>query len=710
MTDEFQTRADIEKLFQLIYSLEVNGSSDEESSYDGGDSGQITGNYYTKEEIDQLLEGITSKQCCDSKSNTLYALEDYTETSDDFYYLFRGDCWTVNNNFECSVSVTSETDTDLYLKGTFRTQQDLVGLYWTSQDEIKHPYISYGRVIDYNNVTLDFDFEMSGCSQFSSGLPSITIIKNDGSTYYFTVSRYITGSHFHLDFDNLVLQAGNTYIDSDGNPVTVDEDTSVEPTDIKSIMFAIVPTNYSASNVMRITENIDFYVSITNIEVTGGYIKREHLPLEPHKYRLCEGYDDFYNLNPRRVCKEMRKLGYTGWLDLYIGASHYYEKYGTVGDHIDVLDFDHRRTEKMVLDPTQPLNKAFAKWLDCYARELKANGTENLVISVSMENLQCPTSWRQKTPRGDYAMTGWVPSTFFYSPCNDEPVEYMKSVSEACLDIVVDNGMQPILQMGEAWWWWQESYKPVDEHGVPIIEDWQPPCFYDDATQTKYSQKFGRSLPVYTTSWDTSYDGDTVAWLNGQLANYVDELRTVIKSPRYENGLYMALFFPPSVIDVDRVPVLMRDVNFIKSAYSPTKLDVLQVEDYDWVTGNPLEPETKERDRSHHSEAYNIGEQLGFTKDKQHYFGGFVQYEENAVEFWRLIKKAMDDAIDKGFAEVFVWAGSQVRRDKKIIGYDDLEAVQTIYERVEEYESTMYNRIKYLRLILAKLKELSGNE
>ena len=140
----------------------------------------------------------------------------------------------------------------------------------------------------------------------------------------------------------------------------------------------------------------------------------------------------------------------------------------------------------------------------------------------------------------------------------------------------------------------------------------------------------------------------------------------------------MALFFPPSVLDNDRVPPMMQDANFLKDAYNPSKLDVLQIEDYDWVTGNPLQPETKERDRSHHPKAYTIGQELGFTEDRLHYFGGFVQYPENAKEFWRLIKQSMDDAIAKGFKEVYVWAGSQVRRDHKILGYDKLELVQNL--------------------------------
>ena len=243
----------------------------------------------------------------------------------------------------------------------------------------------------------------------------------------------------------------------------------------------------------------------------------------------------------------------------------------------------------------------------------------------------------------------------------------MQSVSEACLDIVVANDMQPILQLGEAWWWWNEYADPVH----------RSPCFYDEKTKAKYLQEFGKELPVYQTPED-EFDEATIDWLNKQIVDYSWGIRSVVKQDKYENGLYMALFFPPSVLDTDRVPPMIRRVNYLKGIYSPTQLDVLQLEDYDWVTGSPLDPETKERDRAHHKEVYTMGQDLGFKVEELHYFGGFVQYPENAVEFWREIKKAMEDAINLGFKEVFVWAGTQVRRDNKIIGHDKYEIVQQL--------------------------------
>jgi len=642
------------------------------------------GDVYTKDEVDNKL-----KKDCNTYADLLNVAENYHQKTEDMYTLFRGDCWTVNNNYESSAAVTSETTSDVTITGTFRTKNDLIGLYWNSEDPIQHPYISYGKRTDYTGVTLDFDYSMTGCKDFSDGVISITMAKTDGSVYYFTMNRFISNGHFSIDFDELTLLAGNQYINKYGQPVLVEETTPVSPKDIKYIMFVIVPTNFVQNNTeYTIMNNVDYKCEITNISVRNGDICKEHVALEPHKYRICEGYDDFYNVNPKRIAKEMRKLGYTKWCDLYIGASHYYEKSGTPGETITIEpDFNHNRTEKMVLNPDVPLNKAFKAWLDCYSKELNANDCPNLIISVSMENLQCPHEWRQKGNRGTednpegWAMTGWIPSTFFYSPCNPEPVAYMQSVSEACLDIVVANEMQPILQMGEAWWWWQESYHPVDEHGEPIdVDHWQFPCFYDDATKAKYLEEFGKPLPVYDTAW-RDFDEETTYWLNQQLVGYVDKLREVVKSERYTNGLYLALFFPPSVADPDRVPKMMKEANYIKAAYHPTKLDILQLEDYDWVTGNPLEPETKDRDRSHHPKVYSMGEELGFEYTKQHYFGGFVQYERDAVEFWKLIKDAMDEAISKGFAEVFVWAGSQIRRDKKMIGYDDYELVQLLNQK-----------------------------
>ncbi|WP_296863452.1 hypothetical protein [uncultured Methanobrevibacter sp.] len=593
----------------------------------------------------------------DSENNSSGSLDvlskpnaDTLSSYDGKYYLFRGDCWSINNNFESSAAVTSETFKDLTVTGTFRTQSDMVGLYWNSKDIITHPYISYGSRYDYSGVKLEFDYEMTGCTDFSNPSISISIVKNSGETYYLTMNRFIKKNHVTIDFNKLTLLAGNSYFDKDGREQIVKKQTKLDVTDIKSIMIVLVPEGYVPGSTYTIMKNANFTCRISNINVVNGAICIEQPRLEPHQYRLCEGYDDIYNLNPYRISNEMRKLGYVGWVNLYLGASHYYEKYGDVGDIIADNAFTNNRTEKMTLDKDVPLNSAFRAWLDCYSRKLKMNDVENLVIRVSMENIQTPQSWRQMDSNDNFAVTGWNPSTFLISQCNDDAVEYMQRVSAECLDITVANGFKPVLQMGEVWWWWNENDMPN-----------QSPCFYDNATRTKYLAEHGVPLPEYENVSTKKYGRNAMKWLNQQLVKYSDSLSKVVKSDRYSDGLYIALFYLPSVIDENRVPSMMMDVNYLPDAYSPYKLDVLQIEDYDWVINQSI----------HHREAYAVGKELGFNESGLHYFGGFVLYPEDAARYWPLIEKALEDAIAHNFKEVYVWAGTQVRRDNKILGYDE---------------------------------------
>lgn len=667
MGDDFQIRQDIEELYKRIFDSET---------------GQLL--LTTKDEFEEFkrfidtnftdttgVRGMIIDEIINSNDNIyrnlLEIIEDYNLVSEDEYTLFRGDCWTINNNFESSASITSTSENNFKVSGTFRTKQDMIGIYWYSKDIIEHPYISYGEKTDYRNVVLEFDYSTSGCVDFgdssASHPPSLTIHKKDGSTYWIPMHRLVSNNHFTLNFNNIIITAQSHYIDANGDDIEVQSDFKLTPTDIEYLQITVIPSAYETrqDQYYEIMTNVEFYCTVSNINVTNGYICNEHLPLTPHNYRLCEGYDDIYNLNPYRLAKEMRKLGYVEWVDFYIGASHYYEKSGTTGSLINVSNFDHTRTEMMVSDWRGRLNIAFMDWLDCYSRELKTNGTDKLIISVSMENLQCPWWWRQMDSQDRYAETQWIPSTFFYSPCCDEVIDAMKEISADCLDIVTSNDLQPILQLGEAWWWWNEW---DTTHG-------QPPCFYDAETKAKYLAEFGEDMPVYDTT-DEEYDSDVMDWLNQQLVNYSDELRSVVKDTNnYTNGMYMALFFPPSVTDTDRVPPMMRQVNYLTGIYNPTKLDILQLEDYDWVTG----------ESSHHNEVYTMGQELGFDVSNIHYYGGFVQYPEDAMKYWRLINTAMDVAFMYGFGEVFVWAGSQIRRDNKFIGKEDYELIQHIMAR-----------------------------
>ena len=242
-------------------SLFVNGLPYNEPELD---------NYYDKKEINVITDSLKSS----TFDELLEVIEDYKETTGKYYTLFRGDCWTINNNYESSASITSRTNTsnessnnrDFKVTGTFRTDSDLVGVYWNSKDLIEHPYISYGSKYDYRNVILEFDYSMTGCREWNDPYNSetntnpcvLTINKTDGSIYYIVMTEFITGHHVKIDFNNLYLHQHNVYLNSDGQSVEVQSDMKVNVDDIESIMLMLKPEIQHENGEYNIINNVDF--------------------------------------------------------------------------------------------------------------------------------------------------------------------------------------------------------------------------------------------------------------------------------------------------------------------------------------------------------------------------------------------------------------------------------------------------------------------
>ena len=571
------------------------------------------------------------------------------------YYPFRADLWTINMNFENSSCITSQTNDELTVYGTFRTKSDITGLYFYSKDYINNNYINYNTIQSYNGITLEFDVETTGgiASLLDSNIhPSIAVkIKNQDMYHYIYYSTiHMSANHYQWVLNEVI---------PDGTKLNGEQITpqAIDWTNVEYIQFSLFPTNYIADD-FTITTNKDYTFRMYNITVSGyTNLGTEKSPITDNSYRLCEGYDDTYYMPPRRLAREMSKLGYKDWNDIYIGASHFYEKTGSVGESARPESSSKVDYTTMTADTTAGLNNAFSHWFQDYVKWFKYYSTPNIVVSVSCECLQMPESWRQLLGNGEYAKTGWVPATYFYDITHQEARNFIELICRQCLDIVVNQGLQPILQWGEPWWWWQELYpesisvNPDNQTTNGEKYPGQPPAFYNWSTKAKYLQETGEELPVYLTSTE-EYDLTVINWLKAQLVDYSNFMRGIVKS--YPNGLYTVLYFPPSILDVGRVPPMMRDVNFPVEAWNDGQLDFIQLEDYDWVT----------TDNKAHKQIYDFSQRhFNIPKSKTHYFGGYVQYPNNAQKEWALIIEAMEEAVKNGIGEVYVWAGTQVRRD-----------------------------------------------
>ncbi len=107
--------------------------------------------------------------------------------------------------------------------------------------------------------------------------------------------------------------------------------------------------------------------------------------------------------------------------------------------------------------------------------------------------------------------------------------------------------------------------------------------------------------------------------------------------------------FLPTVLDGAEVKRANVPTSWAKPAF-----DVLQLEDYDWVTGG--------RSGATPAAVEAMAGRLGYPVPEQHYFAGFVLRPEDAAQ-WQPIGAAAVGAFARGTGEVFVWALPQVLRD-----------------------------------------------
>lgn len=372
---------------------------------------------------------------------------------------------------------------------------------------------------------------------------------------------------------------------------------------IDKIMFPLLPEGYTGGDRVYTGSSDKVVFLFSNWTIQGGEIGNPGAALPVNHCQFAEGYDDEYYQNPQRIIDVMYHLGYRGSVDLYIGASHYYDFYGTE-------DETGLENQHMITGAAKGINAAFEEWLTYFARAAHNKGFTEIVLSISMESLHIPDSWRQKMFDGNPGQSGWAPPTSFYSPTNPEVRAWYGKVCRNILNIVVGEGLPAVLQLGEPWWWWQE-FVPGDV-SRPYAN--RPPCFYDDYTVQKYQSEFGVPMPRFISSSidDEEYEA-TLIWLREQLGEFSDYIRSIVKE--YPNGKYLILFFPPSVLDTTRVPAAIRQVNVPFSHWKYPNLDRIQIEDYDWLI--------HENDR--HSSVYHFAQDyFGYPGAQVDYYAGFA--------------------------------------------------------------------------------------
>lgn len=538
--------------------------------------------------------------------------------------------WMCDFNSEMSLAVVSGKKS-LTVTGVFRSENDLGGIIWESVDNWSHANQAYTTSYDFSGVTWAFDYNLTGIVNGLDQIygPSLTVYYLNDDIKYVRLWNYATGTgltgSISIDFDNLYSGWADTEPDWE----------KISPVGIEKLLISFTPTTYAAASRIPLAAVEEWAAEFTSWTLTGAELCDDPLPELTHNYRLADGYDDEYNVTPERYVDHFYGLGFRNIINLYIGASHFYEKIGVIPN---VLRDDGYTEYEYELDASKPLNAASEAWLTAFLAAAKAKGFE-VILSVSQEMVETNLEWAQKDYLGNYAQTGWTPppyvnNTFTNSDCQT----YYKSVFMALADMQTNAGLPVMLQVGESWWWFNPSTNA--------------PCFYDDATRAAFLADFGYDSHEFATIFDDTagYESELL-WYQSKNGEYAQAIRDYIKAT-YADAQITILVFPPSVTD-EEISGMMVSPNLPLAHWSYPEFDFIQIEDYDWIIND---------DEQHHS-IWTLAENtFGYSLDQTHYFAGFVLTGPNDL-LWSKINHAAGNAACLGFAEVFIWAGAQIRRD-----------------------------------------------
>ncbi|WP_156679425.1 DUF2460 domain-containing protein [Sphingomonas profundi] len=548
----------------------------------------------------------------------LAAADDALETA--FIKRFDARFWTVNFPRPMMAAVTTTAPDALRVDAAFYRRDDLAGLIWAAQDRHDHPLLAYETNRDFRACTLRFRWRSAGVRALDAlHGPTLTIEGRDAGgvarAWYVRLWNYATGTRTDatvaLDFADL-----------DGGFLLPGEADPVWAGDVDRMFISLVAPGYDAGAALLPTP-VEGWAEMSGIvcDGPGSVLAIGDGQVPAHGLRIATGYDDLYDMTPARMLRNAMHLGYRGIINHYVGMSHYFR-----------LDGD----PLTVTLAGGALNAACRAWHRDLAAQARALGYE-LILSLSYElfDAHAPAAWKQRAENGDPALTGWVPPSTLLSPAHDDAMAYLQAVARAFVAIADEAGLAVRFQIGEPWWWTM----PADGR----------PCLYDAAARAAFGGS-PASIPTIRSTALSPAQKTLLDAAGALLAASTLALRDAVRDEA-PGAQVLLLVYLPTVLDAAAPEAKRANVPV---GWAHPAFDVLQLEDYDWVTAG---------DRG--STARGIAAataRLGYPIGEQHYFAGFVLRPEDAG-LWADIDAAAEAARARGGAETFVWALPQVLRD-----------------------------------------------
>jgi uncharacterized protein (TIGR02217 family) len=556
--------------------------------------------------------------------------------------------WTINFPRPMMASVVTTAPDALRVDAVFYNSDGLAGLIWDSEDVLDHPLLAYESLTDYSRLSWQFRWRSSGIMPLDAiNGPTLTIEGRDAAgepkSWYVRLWNYASGT----PTDALVSIEFSAL---DGGFLLPGEADPVFPEDIDRLFISIIPPDYDELGTRFATPRIG-WVEISEIRTDsqGAVLAIGDIMVPEHGLAMATAYDDSFNQTPERLLRTIRALGYRGSINHYLGMSHYF-RLETVGEGLYVSLSAPQPGEEFAA-----INQPAAVWhRDLLSRAEAMDFSVILSLSYELFDAHCWNDWKQRAENGDPALTGWEPPSTLLSPANGNAMAYLQAVARAFVAIARDAGAAIRFQVGEPWWW--------------IMPD-RRICLYDAAA----SAAFGANA-VSIASIDEPKTAAQEAMLDQAGALLAQSTADLLEAVRSEAGAdpveTLLLAYLPTILD-EQAPEAKR-AN-LPVGWAAPAFDILQLEDYDWViAGN----RSATRDGIALATA-----RLGYPAGQQHYFAGFVLAPGDRF-IWANMAQAIEDARERGAAEIHVWALPQVARDgftyfheeeADVNGFDDVQ-------------------------------------
>ena len=534
--------------------------------------------------------------------------------------------WTVDFPRPMMASVVTTGPHSLRVEAVFYRADDLAGLIWEAEDRHDHPLLAYETSRDFRRCTLRFRWRSGGLVPLDAVHgPTLTIEGRDASgaarSWYVRLWNYAAGTpeDAAVTLDFAEISGGWA------------SDDPVWAGDVDRMFVSLVAPGYSGAPA-PLAAPAEGWAELSDIacDGSGSVLAIGDGLLPEHGLRIASGYDDSYHLSPARLLRNVLALGWRGVINHYVGMSHYFR----LGADLKV---------------TGALNGPCAAWHRDFLARAKALGFE-VILSLSYElfDAHCPEPWKQRAANGEPALTGWSPPSALLSPAHDGAMSYLRGIALAFAGLAAAAGHRVRFQVGEPWWW--------------VMPDGRI-CLYDAAAAAALQPA---AIPDMRAALGRAQQA-TLDAAGALLAASTALLCAAVKGahPAAETLL---LAYLPTLLDPEMPEA--RRVNLPLGWASPA-FDVLQLEDYDWVTEG-----RRGRSRAGRQAA---ADRLGYPAERQHYISGFVLRSEDRAQ-WGAIAAAAAEAAASGAGETFVWALPQVLRDGFV--FFEGEAAMDAYEDV----------------------------